>query len=168
MEDISKRILSLVNTSSDFIELNSILRLFNPFDVLNINEVEIRHSNFLAWLMDPNENHEIHESFLRHLLIDFVTKHNKLDIYSFDKLNNSNLAKTDVFREYKIPNGKSIDLLIICIEIETVILIENKINSKEHSHQLSDYLAFVRSKYPGFSILPVYLTLFGDEPSEKE
>lgn len=30
---------------------------FNLFDVLKISGTEIRHSNVLAWLLDPNENH---------------------------------------------------------------------------------------------------------------
>ena len=30
---------------------------FNLFDVLKVSRKEIRHSNMLGWLMDPNENH---------------------------------------------------------------------------------------------------------------
>jgi hypothetical protein len=167
MEDISKRMLRLINNSHEFLELNSILKKFNPFKILNINEVEIRHSNFLAWLINPNENHEIHESFLKHLLFDFVTKLNMLEKYSFDVLHNSNLKKTQVFREYKISNGKSIDILIVCSEIKTVIIIENKIRSKEHSNQLTDYYNFTKNKYKEYHILPIYLTLSGDSPSDK-
>ena len=37
---------------------------FNIFDVLKISKTEIRHSNLLSWLIDPNENHGLGDSFL--------------------------------------------------------------------------------------------------------
>ena len=37
---------------------------FNIFDVLKISRTEIRHSNLLSWLIDPNENHGLGDSFL--------------------------------------------------------------------------------------------------------
>ena len=36
----------------------------NMFDVLRISRTEIRHSNMLGWLLDPNENHGLGDSFL--------------------------------------------------------------------------------------------------------
>ena len=36
----------------------------NIFDVLKVTNAEIRHSNILAWLLDPNENHGIGDSLL--------------------------------------------------------------------------------------------------------
>lgn len=48
-----------------------------------------------------------------------------------------------------------------------MILIENKIYSKQLKDQLYDYLKFVKKKYHNSIILPVYLTLDeNDEPSE--
>ena len=48
-----------------------------------------------------------------------------------------------------------------------MILIENKIYSKQSKNQLDDYLKFVKEKYHNSIILPVYLTLDeNDEPSE--
>ena len=38
---------------------------FNVFDVLKISRAEIRHSNVLAWMMNPNENHGLGDSVLR-------------------------------------------------------------------------------------------------------
>lgn len=37
-------------------ELSPWSEKFNMFDVLKISRTEIRHSNMLAWIMDPNEN----------------------------------------------------------------------------------------------------------------
>ena len=36
---------------------------FNQFDVLRYSDYEIRHSNVLAWLFQPNETHGIGEAF---------------------------------------------------------------------------------------------------------
>ena len=38
---------------------------FNLFDVLKISRTEIRHSNMLGWLLNPNENHGMGDAFLR-------------------------------------------------------------------------------------------------------
>ena len=36
----------------------------NLFDILKITRTEIRHSNMLAWLLNPNENHGLGDSVL--------------------------------------------------------------------------------------------------------
>ena len=37
---------------------------FNLFDVLRNADYEIRHSNVLAWLLDPGRNHGLGDRFL--------------------------------------------------------------------------------------------------------
>ena len=51
---------------------------FNPFDVLKINRKEIRHSNVLAWLLDPNESHGYSHKILEQLN-HYIVKDNILD-----------------------------------------------------------------------------------------
>lgn len=41
---------------------------FNLFDVLGIARLEIRHSNILGWLLDPNENHGLGDAVIRGFL----------------------------------------------------------------------------------------------------
>ena len=43
-------------------------RKFNAFDVLRYSEYEIRHSNVMAWLLDPGETHGIGRRFLEWFL----------------------------------------------------------------------------------------------------
>lgn len=45
--------------------LTVLLDRFNPFDVLRIGHYELRHTNTLAWLLDPAGNHGLGEAFLR-------------------------------------------------------------------------------------------------------
>lgn len=45
--------------------LTVLLDRFNPFNVLRIGHYELRHTNTLAWLLDPAGNHGLGEAFLR-------------------------------------------------------------------------------------------------------
>ena len=46
-------------------ELNRRQSEINIFEILQVHKTEIRHSNILAWLLDPQESHGLGESFLR-------------------------------------------------------------------------------------------------------
>lgn len=47
----------------------------NIFEVLKIARTEIRHSNMLAWLLDPNESHNLGTSFLYAFITDLSKPH---------------------------------------------------------------------------------------------
>mgnify|MGYP002682401694 CR=1 FL=1 len=56
----SKKLLALqdlVRTEKDLVEIAKKSSVFNPFDVLKVSHAEIRHSNVLAWLFNPQGNH---------------------------------------------------------------------------------------------------------------
>ena len=57
----------------DFKTIKASLDAFNIFEVLKIHRREIRHSNFLGWLFDPNGSHNLGDIFLKELII-FLTK----------------------------------------------------------------------------------------------
>ena len=59
MTDEIEFLRQFVLNNHDLEHLESILSNFNIFETLNIVNNEIRHSNVLAWLLDPNENHGI-------------------------------------------------------------------------------------------------------------
>ncbi len=46
---------------------------FNLFDILKISRVEIRHSNMLSWLLNPNDNHGLGDSVLRGFIQYVIT-----------------------------------------------------------------------------------------------
>ena len=68
---------------------------FNIFDVLKISRTEIRHSNLLSWLIDPNENHGLGDSFL-YGIIALLSK--ELDQKTALHLLSSDLYSIAVFR----------------------------------------------------------------------
>ena len=53
-------------------QLENMLSQFNALETLNIVNAELRHSNILAWLFNPNSNHGIGEYFLKQFLKYFV------------------------------------------------------------------------------------------------
>lgn len=52
-------------SDNDVSKLELILDKPNIFHALKIIQQEIRHSNFLAWLLNPKENHGLGNSFLK-------------------------------------------------------------------------------------------------------
>ena len=122
---------------------------FNTFKVLRIEKHEIRHSNVLAWLMNPHASHGIGKMFLEKL-IQIITHQNHSKI----KAHNIDLSNFEILREWS-----HIDILAINNSEKLVILIENKIKAEESKGQLEKYLNTVRETYPDFSIIPVFLTL---------
>jgi hypothetical protein len=49
--------IAQLDHSKEFAALHQKFHQFNPLKVLRVDQFEIRHSNVLAWLFDPNENH---------------------------------------------------------------------------------------------------------------
>ena len=52
----------------NFQKLNQQVNAFNALKVLRLEGHEIRHSNILAWLLNPKENHSLQDYFFRKVL----------------------------------------------------------------------------------------------------
>ena len=155
-------------------DLEKELQKPNIFSILKIGRMEIRHSNFLGWLLDPNESHGLGNKFLVRILRDLALEgNNDLDIVDVSNLNFNNV---DVYREYSISskdnskNKKSIDVLIIFREEKIVICIENKIDTTDFEKQLETYKDYIMDTFEDedkvkYKKIFVYLTPKGDEPN---
>jgi hypothetical protein len=66
--NISIKSLSSLLADKNFISLSDEISSFNPFKVLKLESHEIRHSNVLAWLFNPNESHNLGTKFLEQFL----------------------------------------------------------------------------------------------------
>ncbi len=138
----------------------------NIFDILKVNYFEIRHSNMLAWLIDPNGNHGLEDKFLKKLLIYCVSGTNLPIMRGLRPVDIElmNLSDCVVYRE-----KDHIDILIESEHNKLVIAIENKTESTEHSDQLNRYRTFLQNSYPsGYRFILLYLTPYGTEPSDTE
>lgn len=145
--------------------LENVVDDFNIFTSLNLINNEIRHSNFLSWIMDPKENHNLKDYFLSSLLkvISMRASSSGINAPSIFDIDNWNFTETEVLREWR-----NIDILIKDDNHKLICVIENKIYSKEHSGQLRRYKEIVEEEYPNYQKIFVYLTIEGDEASEDD
>src|SRR6266568_1323310 len=58
--------------NDDLLALELLIGKFNIFDAVKIARTEIRHSNFLAFLLDPLESHGHGQLFLTAFLMDLL------------------------------------------------------------------------------------------------
>ncbi|MCM3584998.1 PD-(D/E)XK nuclease family protein [Mesobacillus maritimus] len=147
-------------------QLESRISEFNVFETLGIFQTEIRHSNVLSWLIKPLENHGLSETFLRKLMQQiFIGNRNYMKQIGVSMLEVTTMDLTDVqvMREWK-----NIDITIVSEENNMVLVIENKVLSKESKHQLKKYLNIITTEYPNYRKIFVYLTPEGDIPSDQE
>ncbi|MBT3463958.1 PD-(D/E)XK nuclease family protein [archaeon] len=141
-------------------ELSLSLHTPNFFNILNVTKTEIRHSNFLAWLMSPNESHNLNTIFLKWFLKDIFSSE-KIDWANEFSIDSLNLHNIKVYREWQ-----NIDILIL--HEEFVIVIENKVDSSEHSRQLKRYFEIINDSFPDLKKAFVFLTIDGLNPKDEK
>lgn len=127
-----------------------------------------RHSNVLAWLLNPIENHQLRDYLLRKFLEHLILIEENSDnpqLNQVEKILDYSLMDCHVYREVKTDKYRFLDLLIVNQQYKYVIIIENKFYATESKNQLNDYLSFIENTFQNFTIIPVYLTLDGEEPS---
>ena len=130
---------------------------FNIFEVLGIETNEVRHSAFLAELLNVQGSHAQRNKYL-----DLFIEQLKLGDLNFDK------ESARIFVEYHIgeindenKTGGNIDILIRDKE-NNCIIIENKIYAPDQPYQLRRYHNFLLEHKNGKLL---YLNLFGKKPS---
>ena len=106
---------------------------FNIFKVLKLDNHEIRHSNFLAWLLNPKENHCLNNDFLQSFLMTAI---------QYNVKDSSDLI---VETEYFTNEGRRIDILLHSKMSDFVCVIENKYGSNEHNEQCKHYKDFIEN-----------------------
>lgn len=136
---------------------------FNLFDVLKITNMEIRHSNILAWFFDPNENHAMGDAFIREFIRRIAVKNQQ------DHLNYFDLLLQDFYSYQVYRESNHMDIVLYSRTEQTAIIIENKIWSGESQHQLHDYVEKSQIAYADCKqILYVFLTPDGYPASDPE
>lgn len=160
--DTIKFLEDLIINNPDLEKLESMLDRFNIFEALGAIHQEVRHSDFLAFLLNPQQNHGLGDLFVKRLLqeaisqADFVQPITPIDLDIWD------LDDIEVRREWQ-----SIDILILDELHQLAVIIENKINSGEHDDQLMRYNQQVKQHYPGYKMICLFLTPEGDQASDQ-
>jgi hypothetical protein len=154
----------LTRSDRDFIEINRSRARFNLFEAIGGVRVELRHSNFLSFLLSPARSHGLGSKPLQNVLRAILTKlpPDKRPLPALEVIV-GDLDDATVFREIDY-----IDLLVEVRELNFVVAIENKVDAKEGDGQLARYKAVIDKKYSRWRKLFVYLTPAGDEPDHPE
>ena len=149
-----ERQLSGLFDDPDFNSIHRRMSLFNVFEAVGAVRAELRHSNFLAYLLSPNRPHGLGARALIALIRSFLArmpaKHRPIMAL---ELLTSDVDDAIVYRE-----RDNIDILIELLTLKFVIAIENKVDSKAGDGQLERYSEYLQGSYPGHRRLMVYLT----------
>jgi hypothetical protein len=160
--------------TEEFIKLDQLLNRFNIFEATDMGRREIKHTKFLAYLLDPNESHGLGEAFLR-VFATQISSQAKLT-NKFPKILDLQLSYATVYSEFSIknnePKNKSLDCLIRIPYINQrdedpglIIAIENKLGAKENKNQTKEYSEGLRKKFPKSPhIVKLFLTVDEEEP----
>lgn len=143
------RDLNALVLSSELREVEARLANFNLFRVLRFEHGEIRHSNVLSWLFQPDETHGLKDSFLRRWLMR--VHHDAPEaLNAAVEVDALGIRSVRVVREWRTGSG-ALDLLIriqTFDEGEWVIAIENKVWSEQSAGQLKRYRDAVERAFP--------------------
>ena len=127
-------------------------REFNAFDVLRYAEYEIRHSNVLAWLLDPGETHGVGRAFLDWFL----------------GVVNESIADRggQQVRVYRELHYVDVTIFLESDQDRHIVAIENKPGgySPEHLTQVCGYAEELRKEYPAYTLHNVLLTTSREVP----
>mgnify|MGYP005654573141 FL=1 len=55
-------------SDSDYLKIRERLEDTNVFSILGLENYEIRHSNFLAWVLNPHETHNLGSNICKNLI----------------------------------------------------------------------------------------------------
>ena len=158
-----RKALEAFKNDSKLNELEELLGHFNIFEAIGIIRQEIRHSNFLAFLLDPKQNHGLKDEFAKKLFHELCLR------YSQERLqglrDSTDFKNIEVKREWE-----DIDILLIEEKQEFAVIIENKIGSGERKDgsdggQLEKYWKIVEDNYRKFKVIGLYLSPDGSKPS---
>ena len=107
---------------------------FNIFKVLRLENYEVRHSNFLAWLFDAKASHGLGFNILKECF---------KKCFSDEKITFS--SDVNILTEYSTDESRRIDILVEGDSF--TITIENKYGSCEHGEQCKHYKEFINNKF---------------------
>ena len=123
-------------------------RAFSPFDVLQVADVEIRHSNVLAWLLAPDGTHGVGGRFLRAFVEHLKLRRDAASLRrlrGFDDKDNVEIRREDYHE------GSYADITVGFKAERVLLVIENKVVGwyPEAEKQIEGYRKTFGEKYKG-------------------
>jgi len=130
---------------------------FNIFRVCGVNHYENIHSAIIAEFLNPNGMHGL-KSKLLECFIEVLKRDFKIEPF---------ICKNALVRTEVTTNEGRIDILIEDKDKNKAIIIENKIYAEDQDKQLIRYNDYALKKYEKGNYQILYLSLWGNEPSEQ-
>ena len=149
--------------NQEFEKIQSAQSRFNPIKVMRMENMEIRHSAILAWLLDPQESHGIGDVFLKNFLAQACQGSSSLILPSSLDILHANMISAEIRVEWQ-----NIDLLVHSPTNKWVFIVENKFWSQQSQDQLTRYIDRATSTFPSeYNVRGVFLTLNDEEPDNE-
>ncbi len=133
---------------------------FNIFEILKLSSNELKHSLFIASLLNPKGSHAQGSLFLKLFLKEISFKVEETNAKEINILENSKVETEKFIGKVGKNTGGRIDI-VITLGNKQQILIENKIYAGDQKNQLQRY------KNHSKDVSLFYLTLKGREASEE-
>lgn len=160
IEQDLKALEAFVVNNPDLERLEALLDQFNIFEAVGIVRQELRHSDFLAFLLDPQGNYGLGDAFIKRLLQQVLMSTPDVSaLITPIELSLWDLGGMEVQREWHY-----MDIFLLDEQNRLAIIIENKVDTGEHSDQLQRYYETVQQHYPGYKTICLYLNSFWGRP----
>lgn len=162
MNSNESSLLALLDTVMLFEQEHELGEKFNIFEAVGMARQEIRHSRFLAFLLNPLAPHGLGEYFLRNFL-DHVMKQTDSPVMSRLDVMLADLNMAEVYSE-----RDHFDITVWLPKQKLLMVIENKVGASESDGQLLRYRELVKQQYPEETFCGVFLTADGydgEDPS---
>jgi len=138
--------INAIIRDDDFMTLAQRFSRTNLFQVSGMGSQEIKHSNLLAWLLNPTETHGLGDAFIKGILSRLYDESQDAEIPlpdSIIELLLDDLHDSLVFRE----SEGNIDLLFRTNDERLIVCIENKVWASVSDHQPDKYYGYVQEAY---------------------
>jgi PD-(D/E)XK nuclease superfamily protein len=129
------KLLDLIADLDQFHRERRFASRLNIFEAAGMQRQEIRHSNFLAFLLRPQESHGLGDAFFKRLIQKALNN----SAVTPPPISALTLALADLSDALVSREWRNIDLLVESKNNNFVFIIENKVDSSEGDDQLSTY-----------------------------
>lgn len=130
----------------------------NILDILHLTTHELKHSDFLAWLLRAGETHGLGEEFIRYLLELLCERGANIPGEAIKGSGDFQVRREE----------EDIDIFLLSENHRLVVAIENKILSREHRDQLERYRKLLGKYYSEERIVHVFLDLKQEKPKSAD
>lgn len=158
-----KAIEALVVDNPDLERLEMLLDQFNIFEAMGATWQVSRHSNLLAFLLNPQEKHNLSDRFVKQFL-------QKVMISAYDialPITPIDLDVWDMTQIIVLRDSQRIDILLLDERHRLAVIVENRLTGKSNTSQLQRYWDIVSQSHPGWGVIGLYLTPDGEPPPDQ-